>query len=175
MGNDFNSLSCSAWSALGANYPITDDRATSFWSEFGSGAVPRNVIVDIEGTVRYNSAGFNQSAITNVITQLLAVTGTEPEDLTPHTSALISSYPNPFNAGTQIKVTLRAPGQASLSIFDARGEHVQTLMSGALDAGNHTFQWDGVDRHGNNLPGGVYMARLQTNNQVITRKLVMLK
>lgn len=175
MGNDFNSLSCSAWSNLGANYPISDDRSTSFWTEFGSGAVPRNVIVDMGGIVRYNATGFNETAITNVLNQLLTSTDTTPEATIPQVPVLISSYPNPFNARTQIKVDLARSGVTKLVIYNSSGEEMETLVNSYLGQGDHTFSWEGHDAQGNDLPAGVYLARLESSGQIATRKLLLLK
>ncbi len=175
MGNDFQALTCSAWSNLGASYPITDDRSTTFWSEFGSGAVPRNVIIDAQGMVHYNSTGFNETAITNSLNQLLATSDTKPEPRVPEEPLLISNYPNPFNGGTRISIDLTHSADLSLMIFDSRGEWMQTLSNTYLEAGRHSFIWQGIDARGNSLPAGVYLARMESNGRIVSRKLLLLK
>jgi len=175
MGNDFQALSCSAWSNLGASYPITDDRSTSFWSEFGSGAVPRNVIIDTQGMVRYNSTGFNETAITNILNQLLAISDIAPEPRLPEAPLLISNYPNPFNGGTRISIDVAQAGELRLMVFDSRGKWIQTLSNVYLESGRHTFTWEGTDAQGNSLPAGVYLARMESNGRIVSRKLLLLK
>ncbi len=46
---------------------MVDDDSYSFWSLFGDGYIPHNVIIDHTMTVRYTDFGFNQNAIINAI------------------------------------------------------------------------------------------------------------
>jgi flagellar hook assembly protein FlgD len=133
------------------------------------------VIIDMGGVVRYNSTGFNETAITNVLNQLLATTDTTPEVNIPQERVLISSYPNPFNAGTQIKIDLPRSGETTLIIFNARGENLRTLTQSYLEQGNHTFSWQGKDAQGKDLPAGVYLARIESSGHIATSKLLLLK
>jgi len=50
------------------------------------------------------------------------------------------------------------PGNSycSVSIFDLSGVNVKTLDLGMLQAGDHTFQWDGFDNKGNIMVEGLY-------------------
>jgi flagellar basal-body rod modification protein FlgD len=43
-----------------------------------------------------------------------------------------------------------------MSIYDAAGNYVKTIGSGALSAGEQTLKWDGADQAGNRVSDGAY-------------------
>lgn len=175
MGNHFSSLTCSEWSDLGATYPIADDRGTSFWTEFGNGVVPRNVLLDSGGVVRYNATGFNEADISTVLDQLLGVSSAETPTVQPQAALLLRSYPNPFNAGTHFRFTLKESGPISLHIYNARGAVVFSWNEDRQPAGETQFIWTGLDDSGAILTSGVYFARLETHSGSSMLKLLLLK
>lgn len=69
-------------------------------------------------------------------------------------------YPNPFNPRTVIAFTLEEPGRVNLEIFNVRGERVQRLYAGEVEAGDHNITWRGVSDAGEAQPSGLYFARL---------------
>lgn len=87
----------------------------------------------------------------------------------------INAYPNPFNPGTTVRYDLPASGRVVVSIYDARGALVITLVDEEKDAGSYPVQWNGVDARGNRAGSGVYFARLAFAGQTTARKLVLIK
>ncbi len=85
-------------------------------------------------------------------------------------SFILSSYPNPFNNTTEISFSLPAPSIVRLSTTDILGREVEELQSGALSAGNHRLSWNA-----NDLPSGVYFARIESRFGVKSSKLLLLK
>ncbi len=86
------------------------------------------------------------------------------------------AFPNPFNPTTTLRFSLHEAGEATLSIHDARGRILRTLTTGrTLSAGAHEFLWDGRDKNGQGLPSAVYLARLTVGEQVMAKKLLLLK
>ncbi len=175
MGSDFNSLSCQAWANLGASYPIADDRGSGIWNDFGTGAVPRNTIIDADGVVRYNSLGYNESVITDLLDELLSATGTGDETKSPEQHQLISVFPNPFNGETQINFELPHSGYVALSIFDGKGRKVRQLLASDLSVGSHEIIWNSRDESDTELPSGVYIATLAYSQGLDSRKILLLK
>ena len=100
-------------------------------------------------------------------------TGAAPQITRTH---LGQSYPNPCNPATTITFTLHSTAPAELIIYDARGQHVRTLVAGVHSGGTtHYVEWDGTDDHSRSVASGVYFYRLTTNRYVKSRKLVLLK
>ena len=101
-------------------------------------------------------------------------TSTEEEEL-PETFELFQNYPNPFNPITTIRFALPSNANVTLKVYDVTGREVQTLVAGPLNAGTHQVQWDGRSNAGRTVASGVYLYRLEAGNQVITRRMIMLK
>ncbi|MGI6198606.1 MAG: C25 family cysteine peptidase [Candidatus Cloacimonadaceae bacterium] len=89
--------------------------------------------------------------------------------------ALEQNYPNPFNPSTTIRFNLDRGQKARLDIFNLRGQLVNTLVNENLERGAHSIVFDGTDSKGNPLASGLYLYRLQTQNQSISRKMLLIK
>jgi hypothetical protein len=88
----------------------------------------------------------------------------------PQELVLSQNYPNPFNAATEIRYDLPEPSHVSLEIFNVTGQRVAILVNREQPAGRHFIQWDA-----GNLPSGIYLVRLQTGQQMATRKMVLVR
>jgi subtilisin family serine protease len=94
----------------------------------------------------------------------------------PSAFRLLPAYPNPFNPGAQSTVIRyefpenQAPGEVTLTFFDARGRQVRTMKGGR----SHVV-WDGRDERGEALGSGVYFCRLRAGRFADVRKLVLLR
>jgi len=97
------------------------------------------------------------------------------EETVPEKYGLSQSYPNPANPSTFIEFTLPEASDIHLAIYNLRGQIVNVLMEGPIQAGFHHVVWDGVDKNGNALPSGLYVYRLKTGSKVFTRKLSLMK
>ena len=88
----------------------------------------------------------------------------------PSSFALKQNYPNPFNPTTEIAFDLPKASNVRLAIFNVLGQEVETLIDGQREAGSHIVTWDA-----NNYSSGVYFYRISTDNQIETRKMMLLK
>jgi hypothetical protein len=86
----------------------------------------------------------------------------------------LSALPNPFNSACGLAVSLPTRGSFSLSVYDMRGRLVRTLFSGAREAGEHDFVWDGRG-NGRNVSAGMYVFRLEAGNRVLIKKAILVK
>jgi len=99
--------------------------------------------------------------------------GERPEDdraIHPAAFRLEQNYPNPFNAETMISFTLSSTARVTLRIFDILGREVRCLADGEFPAGYHRAPFRASE-----LPSGVYLYRLESENHSQTRKLVLLR
>lgn len=83
---------------------------------------------------------------------------------------LAQNRPNPFNPATTIAFTLDRPARVTLDVYDVAGRRVERLLAGSRDAGSHHVTWQPHD-----LPSGTYLYRLDTGQEVLTRRGVLLK
>ncbi len=82
---------------------------------------------------------------------------------------LYQNYPNPFNPNTTIEFDLSNSSDVTLKIFNVLGEEVAMLVSDRLSAGSYTYEWNA-----SNMASGVYLYRLETDNYVETRKMILM-
>jgi len=88
----------------------------------------------------------------------------------------LSNYPNPFNPETTVKYTLPSRGEVAVTIYDASGARVATLVDRVVSAaGAYETRWNGRDENGAAVSSGVYFARIQHPGGTMTRKMVLLK
>ena len=90
-------------------------------------------------------------------------------------AALLPNVPNPFNPGTAIRFVLPEALEVRLAVYDLQGRLVRTLHGGPAAAGTNEYYWNGADDHGRNVASGVYHCVLRTPDEMLTRRLVMLK
>jgi hypothetical protein len=84
---------------------------------------------------------------------------------------LYDNYPNPFNPSTTISFSTVSDGHASLRIFNILGQVVTTLYDRTSLAGEtHQVIFDGSA-----FPSGIYFSRLESGNQSIVKKMILLK
>jgi hypothetical protein len=94
----------------------------------------------------------------------------EQVPLIPDKSILYANYPNPFNPSTTISFSLNKKSHITLDIYNPIGERVARLINEDLPAGPHQVRWNAA-----NLPSGVYVGSLKTNESVFNQKLILLK
>jgi hypothetical protein len=88
----------------------------------------------------------------------------------------LRAFPNPFNPATTLAFTLPAPAAVTLTLHDAAGRRVRTLLRGTvLEAGAHARRWDGRDQSGRALAAGVYLARLTAGGVTSLERLVLVR
>jgi len=83
---------------------------------------------------------------------------------------LYQNYPNPFNPVTTIRYSLPRAGEVKLTIFDALGREVQTLLNEKQQAGVYEAVFDASI-----YPSGVYFYRLNSGSFTDTKKLLLIK
>ncbi len=97
----------------------------------------------------------------------------------PKKFALSQNYPNPFNPTTTISYSIpnssvKAGNQSAvnvaLTVYNALGEKVATLVNKAQAPGNYTVQFKAT-----NLPSGIYFYTLNAGNFTQTKKMILLK
>jgi len=91
------------------------------------------------------------------------------------TDVLNPNYPNPFNPETKISFQLAEKSDITLSIYNTKGQKVKTLLKGKYESGLQTIIWNGTDDEENKVSSGVYLYKLQTNNETLTHKMLLMK
>jgi len=83
---------------------------------------------------------------------------------------LSQTYPNRFNPTTNIKFALPKAGFVSIKIYDVVGRMVKELVSEFKEVGNYNITFDGSQ-----FASGVYFYRIEANNFIDTKRMVLVK
>ncbi|MFC1476847.1 FlgD immunoglobulin-like domain containing protein [candidate division KSB1 bacterium] len=97
------------------------------------------------------------------------------DQIAPNGFELDQNYPNPFNPSTTIAIGLPHSANVTLKIYDVSGVLVNTLVSGNLSAGIHSFFWDGTNSSGQQVSSGIYIYRLQADEFSTMKRMVFVK
>jgi hypothetical protein len=88
----------------------------------------------------------------------------------PDNFSLMQNYPNPFNPSTKINFSLPEQSYIELTVYDILGNKITELISDTYSAGEYS-----VDFIADNLPAGVYLARLSAGKYSNTIKMTLLE
>lgn len=87
---------------------------------------------------------------------------------------LEQNYPNPFNPTTKIRYSIPNVGSGlaltELKVYDILGNEVTTLVNEQKEPGYYE-----VDFYASSFASGVYIYRLQAENYISTKKMMVLK
>ena len=142
----------------------------SFWYDIwvGFSWVPTN------GSCSWNDSAGNMYAYNGCNITLIygtILTGvTSNRGIVPAGTSLSQNYPNPFNPSTTIRYELPHASNITLTVYNALGQQVATLVNESKPAGVYTVQFDAKG-----LASGVYFYRLTAGSSVETKKLSLVR
>ena len=103
---------------------------------------------------------------------------TNPADhrdmLTP-TVAWSRSVPNPFTETTSIRFGLPKGGAVTIDVYDVAGKHIASLLNTDKSAGTHEVLWNGRSSHDTPVPAGTYFYRIALEDEVLMRKMLLIR
>jgi hypothetical protein len=114
------------------------------------------------------AGGFDMEIFT---AQIDITTGIKPVVNTiPSQIELKQNYPNPFNPMTNIRYGLPKNSFVKLTVYNALGREIETLVNEKQSAGTYETAFDA-----SRYPSGVYFYRLTTDGFSETRKMLLIK
>ncbi|NQT24997.1 T9SS type A sorting domain-containing protein [candidate division KSB1 bacterium] len=95
----------------------------------------------------------------------------------PSEFILSQNFPNPFNPRTTIKYSVKEPGNVRLQVYNVRGELVKTLLdSEVFSSGQQApINWDATNELGMQVASGFYMYRLESGNEISTKRMQLVR
>ena len=94
----------------------------------------------------------------------------EESQAIPTEFSLSQNYPNPFNPTTSIRYGLPVASEVKVTLHNALGQEIVTLVDGVQSAGYHTAVWNA-----SNFGSGVYFIRIQAGDFSSIKKAVLTK
>jgi hypothetical protein len=93
-----------------------------------------------------------------------------PPTQMPLSFHIYDSYPNPTNSNCILSYDLSEDSEIKIIIYNIIGEEIKILINKYLVAGEYEIKFDASD-----LASGVYIYRIQVNDFVSTKKMMLLK
>ena len=100
---------------------------------------------------------------------------TSDVQLTPTAYKLAQNYPNPFNMETEIIYQLPDEARVKVIIYNISGQKIRTLVDSNMNAGVHIVRWDGKNDSGDDMVSGIYVFKMETNNIILSKKMILMK
>ncbi|MCB9205951.1 MAG: ammonia-forming cytochrome c nitrite reductase subunit c552 [Ignavibacteriales bacterium] len=127
--------------------------------------------VEEDRSMGIHNPQFTVAMLDAAIKELDGTTGINYENnQLPSEYKLSQNYPNPFNPTTVINFSIPESGNVKITVYDAIGREIAQLVNKEMQAGNYNIDWNAV-----NNAAGIYFYRIETNNFVATKKMVLLK
>lgn len=92
----------------------------------------------------------------------------------PEKFSLGQNYPNPFNPTTNFEFRIAEFGFVNLTIYDAMGREVTTLVNENLKPGTYKVEWS-ADFRAANFSSGVYFYKITAGNFTETKRMILIK
>ena len=102
--------------------------------------------------------------------------GIDGNETIPDEFALNQNYPNPFNPSTQISFDVPQGGEhIMLNIYNILGQNVSTLVTGIMNPGTYTMEWNATDEAGNPVASGIYFYELRSSSFIARKKMLLIR
>jgi len=88
---------------------------------------------------------------------------------------LSQNYPNPFNSRTAIQFKIIKRTRVKLEIINVIGKKITTLADSFYNTGMYSIHWNGKDENNRQVVSGLYFYRLIIDEQILSRKMLLLQ
>lgn len=102
--------------------------------------------------------------------EIITSVNTDHNNLIDSELSLGQNFPNPFNSSTNISYQITNAGSIKILLYNVLGEQIKTLLDKYKNAGIYSISFNA-----NDIPSGVYIYTLETDNQLLTKKLTIIK
>jgi hypothetical protein len=146
-------MTISGFTAVSYNFVAKNGAQVSV---FAVGANPPT-----SGTINVDGTSYNGSMTTTGVEQISGL---------PNDYSLSQNYPNPFNPSTSIEYSIPENSFVELKVYDVLGNEVAALVNEQQPTGVYQAEFTA-----DNLPSGMYIARLTANEHTQIIKMTLLK
>jgi hypothetical protein len=131
------------------------------------------LIIPVLLQAQYLGGNGNGDATVSLVNAHILIRKIESE--LPSKYELYQNYPNPFNPSTIIRFQVKEPGLVSLKIYDILGKEIATLVNEDLKAGTYEVPFSINQYSGNQVSSCIYFYSLKTENNILTRNMLLIK
>lgn len=124
--------------------------------------------------IHYSYVFRNPGIVVQKITSF--ITNVQDPELSPILEFSVSSaYPNPFNNKVSWLLDMKTPASAVIDIYNIKGQRLRSILYDHLEKGQTVINWDGLDSNGQNCASGVYIAKISSSTNSVTKRIIKLK
>ncbi len=166
-----------AWAYVGTDLGVfrTVDGGAS-WSVFDSGMPPAMILdLVIEPTERRMRAATFGNAVWEILLPVPATSAELVAGLAAPRLALANIGANPVRGAATFRLSGRASAHVRVTVVDAAGRVVRTLLEGPRAAGTSEVTWDGRDEAGRRVGAGIYFVRANAEGETSSAKITILR
>jgi hypothetical protein len=145
---------------IGPGNLVTPLTSTAYADPAGEPYIYKLTAVDVHG---------NESAPATLVPAGALAVG----DDAPATLAFVLDGANPTRSGASLRFELPARADVRVTILDAQGRRIRSLVDAAYAPGRYTARWDGADASGARVADGLYFARLSAGARELNLKIVL--
>lgn len=84
----------------------------------------------------------------------------------------LTTYPNPFTSSLSISFSLDKSSEVNASVYNSKGQLINTFYSGTLEKGTRNLSWSGNDTLGKACANGVYIIKIKTASGITSQKVL---
>ncbi len=164
---------CWAPNATKMDDELLPNETAFFKATFETSPTPGN------GTVVYKLSNKNnpQEFVTISLSCTTSTTTSVVSLTAPKAMSLSQNYPNPFSMNRDRQTTfsygLPGSGTVTMKVYDMLGQEVRTLVNTWSQAGTFTVAWDGRSQNGSPVPAGIYICKLTTGTDAMSRRVLV--
>ncbi|MBN1212932.1 MAG: T9SS type A sorting domain-containing protein, partial [candidate division Zixibacteria bacterium] len=160
-------------SGMDLKFSVEDGQLKMLVYNIGTARIPSGTNRIIEIPVN-GEGGVNLTKAEIVDYQGQPYVAVNKENILPTGYSLSQNFPNPFNPSTRIQFSLPQQAAWTLKIFNITGKLVREF-NGVNDAGVHEIVWNSTTNNNEGIASGVYFYRLEANDFIETKKMILLK
>jgi hypothetical protein len=121
--------------------------------------------VNFSGTENGDAWNFAENKII-----VIGIVANSEDEIDENSFYLSQNYPNPFNPSTSIRFQIANSGFVTLKVYDVLGNETADLVNEEKQPGVYE-----VEFNSNNYTSGIYFYTLKTEDNIITKKMLLLK
>ncbi len=147
--------------SISYQYDTVTDTLTIYSHEVNGTFYLFTTLTDDSGATDQDTIAINVSGTSDVQNRFQSV---------PKQFTVLQNYPNPFNPSTNLAFGLSKTSDVQIEIFNILGQSIYHKTLSGLAAGYHTLK---VEAQG--WPAGIYFYRIQAENKVSIKKMVLVR
>jgi hypothetical protein len=164
----------------GVNPAIFGGAGIQYEGNFGQGTIPGKLVylgIGFEALYPESSRDSIMARVIGFFDTPTTIIPLVENNILPDDFKLFQNYPNPFNPSTTISYSLTNSyvQRTILKIFNILGQEIVTMVDREQGAGEYDVIWNGLNDRGDRVPSGVYIYRLQVDDQTRFKKMTLVR